>query len=136
MSIRSWFIGVSIVALAGCGAATSGEQAPDGVGAVPPAAAKTVSFAADVKPVLDKNCHDCHLGGGKKGGFNMDTRENAMLPGRNGPRIVEGDGESSSLVQRVAHVPGVKKMPPKGAALSEDDVALLRAWIDQGAKWE
>ncbi|MBM3290731.1 MAG: hypothetical protein FJY92_11320 [Candidatus Hydrogenedentes bacterium] len=103
---------------------------------MPPPAERIVAFAADVKPILDKNCHDCHLGGGKKGGFNMDTRENALLAGRHGPRIVEGDSAESNLILRVAHDPSVRKMPPKGAALSADEVAILRAWIDQGATWE
>ena len=73
---------------------------------------------------------------GKKGGFNMDLRENALLAGRKGTRIVEGNGAGSSLVLRVAHDPSVKKMPPKGEALNADEVATLKAWIDQGVKWE
>ena len=138
MSVMNWFIGVSCVgavaALAGCSAAPSAQPAEGGSSA--PAAAKTVLFASNVKPILDKHCHDCHRGGGTKGGFNLDTRENALLVGLNGARIVEGNGSGSKLILRVSHDPSVKPMPPKGEALSADEVATLRAWIDQGAKWE
>ena len=135
MQVGNRLIGVfcasGLVILAGCNAAPGGGGAT-----VPAAESKTVAFAADVKPILDKHCHDCHLGGGKKGGFNLDTRENALLTGRNGARIEEGNGAGSILVLRVAQDPSVKKMPPKGEALSASEVAVLRAWIDQGVKWE
>jgi hypothetical protein len=139
MSVRIRFVGAScaaaMAALAGCNAAPGAGPAASGADAIP-AVSKTVSFASDVKPILELHCRNCHLGGGKKGGFNMDSRENALLAGRNGARIVEGNGAGSSLVLRVAHDPSVKKMPAKGEALNADEVATLKAWIDQGVKWE
>lgn len=136
VTIEVFSLGALLV-LAGCGAspapntgaATTGGDAAS-------ASAAAVSFASDVKPILDKHCKDCHRGGGTKGGFNLDTRENALLAGRNGARIVEGDAAGSNLVLRVAQDPSVKKMPPKGEPLSAGEVATLRAWIDQGVKWE
>jgi mono/diheme cytochrome c family protein len=127
-----------VALLAGCGATPSAKPGQSGGvsdgGA--PAAAKTISFAADVKPILDKHCADCHLSGASKGGYSMDTRESTLAPGRNGARIVEGNGAGSNLILRVAHDPSVKKMPPKGDALSAAEVDTLKAWIDQGVKWE
>ena len=128
-------LGVPIV-LTGCGAAPSAETAAAGGGdvAAPAATSTTLSFAADMKPILDKHCADCHLGGGSKGGFNMDTHENALASGRNGARIVPGNSAGSNLILRVMHDPRVKKMPPKGEALSADEVATRKAWVDQRAK--
>ena len=128
-------LGVPIV-LTGCGAAPSAETAAAGGGdvAAPAATSTTLSFAADMKPILDKHCADCHLGGGSKGGFNMDTHENALASGRNGARIVPGNSAGSNLILRVMHDPRVKKMPPKGEALSAEEAATLKAWVDQGAK--
>jgi uncharacterized membrane protein len=132
-------LGVLII-LAGCSPAPSAEQSvvPAGAAVAPADAggAKTISFAADVKPILDKHCADCHLGGSSKGGYNLETHENALAAGRNGARIVPGNSAGSNLILRIAHDPSVKKMPPKGEALSADEVATLKAWIDQGAKWE
>ena len=74
-------LGVSIV-LAGCGAASSAETAAAGGGdvAAPAATSTTLSFAADMKPILDKHCADCHLGGGSKGGFSHpETHVNRLL---------------------------------------------------------
>ena len=130
-------LGVLIV-LAGCNAAPGPEQqaAPSGESTAAASGAKTISFAADVKPILDKHCADCHLGGGSKGGYNLDTHENAIASGRNGARIVPGNSAGSNLILRVAHDPSVKKMPPKGEALTADEVATLKAWVDQGANWD
>jgi len=144
MFVIRWIVGVSCLGislmLTGCGAASGPKPgAADGAassGSGAPAATASVSFASDVKPILDKHCADCHLGGASKGGFSMDTREGALAAGRNGARIVEGNGAGSNLILRVAHDPSVKKMPPKGEALSAAEVATLRSWIDQGAKWE
>lgn len=138
MSIRSTFLAICVaVSITGCNAAPSAKPGAGGVDtSAAPAAAKTISFASDVKPILEKRCHDCHLGGGSKGGFNMDTRENALAAGRHGARIVEGNSSESRLILHVAQDPGVKRMPPKGEPLSADEVATLKAWIDQGAKWE
>ncbi|NUM54436.1 MAG: hypothetical protein HUU46_12385 [Candidatus Hydrogenedentes bacterium] len=133
---------IALLLLSGCGAqppaqpAVAGAAGAGGGGEMASAPAASVSFAADVKPILDKHCKDCHLGGGSKGGFNLDTRENALMPGRHGARIIEGNGAGSSLVLRVAQDPSVKKMPPKGDALSAAEVETLKAWIDQGVKWE
>ena len=135
---KRWLVGAScagaVAIFAGCNASPGASGAP--AAATPPAAAITVAFASDVKPILEKHCNKCHLGGGTKGGFSMDTRENALAAGRNGARIVEGDSAGSNLILRVAHDPGVDKMPPKGEALTADEVGVLRAWVDQGAKWE
>lgn len=125
------------VAIVGCNAAPSAKPGASGTDtSAAPATPKTISFASDVKPILEKRCHDCHLGGGSKGGFNMDTRDNALAAGRHGARIVAGDSSASRLILHVAQDPSVKRMPPKGEPLSADEVATLKVWIDQGAKWE
>lgn len=119
----------------GCGQAAP-PQAPltnDTPGTAP---AAPVSFASDVRPILESHCDTCHLGGGVKGGFNMDTREAAIIEGRNGPRIAPGNSADSALIRHVKGEPGVKRMPPKGEPLTDAEIATLTAWIDQGAPWQ
>lgn len=118
----------------GCGQSAP-AQAPASDTATAPAAA-SVSFASDVKPLLESHCDTCHLGGGVKGGFNMDTREAAIIEGRNGPRIAPGNSAASALIRHVKGEPGVKRMPPKGEPLTDAEIATLTAWIDQGAPWQ
>src|SRR5204863_9566050 len=55
--------------------------------------------------------------------------------GDNGPAIEPGKSAESLLIQAVTGAEGVAAMPPKGQpALSPDEITLLKAWIDQGAK--
>ena len=111
-----------------------------GAAAAPAAAAAEsapkISFAADVKPIFDSHCASCHLDGEQKGSYNLDSRESALSEGKNGARIVAGNSAGSNMILRVSGAEGVKKMPPKGEALSPAQIAVLSAWIDQGANWE
>ena len=114
----------------------TGNSAPAGAGDVPAAAARDVSYASDVQPILQRHCEECHLGNSHKGGFSLNTRDSALQSGKNGPRIVPGDSASSELIQHVTGVHGFKPMPPRGARLTPDEVGVLRAWIDQGVKYD
>jgi hypothetical protein len=52
-----------------------------------------------------------------------------------GPDIVPGQSTASPLVRFVAGLEPQMLMPPRGARLTRDEIALIRAWIDQGASW-
>jgi hypothetical protein len=53
--------------------------------------------------------------------------------GERGNDIVPGKSAESLLISAVAHADELK-MPKKGEKLSDEQVGVLRAWIDQGAK--
>jgi mono/diheme cytochrome c family protein len=104
-----------------------------------PAAADTkVDFAKDIKPIFKKSCMDCHDADGAMGKFRVDKKETAMKGGESGPAIVAGKSAKSPIVFYVAGLIKDKQMPPKdqGEPLTREQIGLLRAWIDQGAKWE
>jgi cytochrome c553 len=93
---------------------------------------KKIDFAHDVAPLLKARCAECHTNGKYKGSLSLDTREDLLKakvakPGKSG---------ESELIARVTSKDPGQRMPPKGPALSEKEVALLRAWIDQGLAWE
>jgi mono/diheme cytochrome c family protein len=95
-----------------------------------------VDFTRDVQPILQKHCYTCH--GGEKvtgGGLRLDSRAAAMKGGDSGLAIVPGNSEHSLIVRRVRGLDGAERMPFKGPPLAESDIALLRAWVDQGAAW-
>src|SRR5262249_6214415 len=50
--------------------------------------------------------------------------------------VVPGKSGKGVLIERVTEKDPKKRMPPKGKPLSEKEVALLRAWIDQGVAWQ
>ena len=104
-------------------------------GVLPEPAKKTIDFAQDVHTILAERCASCHMKGQAKGGFSMDTRESVLHGSENGPVIVDGKSAESRLIAVVAGQDPDMVMPPKGDPLTEEQVALLRAWIDQGVKW-
>jgi uncharacterized membrane protein len=119
------------------GAATALAADVD-VSKLPAPAKQTVSFAKDIKPVLEKSCIKCHGPEKQKGKLRLDSREAALKGSENGEVIIPGNSAKSILVHNVARLDEDSAMPPEGKAdpLTKEQVALFRAWIDQGAKWE
>jgi len=110
---------------------------PVDISKLPPALSRSVDFAKDVQPILEKSCLKCHNTEKAKGKLILDTREHALKGGDIGPDIVVGDSAKSPLIHFTARLVEDSEMPPigKGEALSKEQVGILRAWIDQGAKW-
>jgi hypothetical protein len=110
---------------------------------LPPASTQQgVTYATDIQPIFQKSCYPCH--GPKtpkpKGKLRVDTLEAVLKGGEDGPCVVPGNSAKSQLVADVAHVgdPDDFMPPPKNRGhlqpLTKDQVGLIRAWIDQGAK--
>ena len=95
-----------------------------------------MDFSRDVKPILQVSCVRCHARGNDKGGFSIETRESMIRGGDTGPAFVPGQSADSLLIRLVSGLEPDMVMPQKGARLSEDQIATLRAWIDQGAAWD
>jgi len=99
---------------------------------------KPLTFQSNIKPILEANCMECHVPGGKgyeKSGMRMDSYE-ALMKGTNfGAVIVPGSSVSSTLYRMASGKadPSIR-MPHGEAALPDADVATIAAWIDQGAK--
>src|SRR3989441_8885527 len=107
-------------------------------GALPAAAKATVDFDRDVKPIFESVCFRCHGPEKPKSHFRLDNRESALKGGENNQDdIVPGDGAKSKLIHYVARVVADMEMPPpgKGEPLAPEQIGVLHAWIDQGAKW-
>ncbi|MEW6306485.1 MAG: c-type cytochrome domain-containing protein [Verrucomicrobiota bacterium] len=108
---------------------------------LPPAAKKAVSFAKDIKPLLDKSCVECHKGEKPKGKYKMDSGVAAIIKGGSSgdAAIIPGNSAKSPLVHYAADLVTDMEMPPtdkrdKYPALTKDQIGLIRAWIDAGAK--
>ncbi len=99
------------------------------------AAADRVDYVRQVKPVLIARCFACHGALQQKGGLRLDTARALAEGGDDGPAIVPGASGESPLIARVSGSGGVR-MPPssEGDGLGAEQIAVLRAWIDQGAE--
>jgi len=123
--------------VASLGVATLGAAGVD-LARLPVAAGQTVNFKRDIQPLLEASCLKCHGSEKSKNGFRLDSRESALAGGDNGVDILPGDSASSPLVHYVSRLVQDMEMPPKGKgdALTAHQVGLIRAWIDQVAKWD
>ena len=109
---------------------------------LPPASTKPgVTYAADVKHIFDTSCIKCHSGDKPKAHLKLDTLENALKGSKDGKVITVGDSAKSLIVKCVAHAtsdPDMWMPPPHNKAnigpLTPEQIGLIRAWIDQGAK--
>jgi hypothetical protein len=107
-------------------------------GELPPAAGRAVDFAKDIQPLLQKNCYSCHGPEQQEGGLRLDQKKRALEGGDSGAEIVPGKSAESRLVRMIAGTDeDFGRMPPdgKGTPLTDEQIGLVRAWIDQGAKW-
>ena len=90
-----------------------------------------VSYTNDIRPILYANCINCHIGG-IQGGLRMDNYTLLMAGGNSGPVIIPGDAENSLLVERIEGRVA-PRMPLDRPPLSQQNIDLIRTWIDDGA---
>ena len=112
---------------AACAALFAGSAA-----AAPP----PVDFAREVRPILSTQCFQCHGPDEKarKAKLRLDLRDEALKSGT----IVPGKPDESEVVKRVCSTDPDVRMPPeklKKPALTADQIATLKRWIAEGAKY-
>jgi hypothetical protein len=101
---------------------------------------QNIDFVRQIKPLLERSCAACHSGEKPRGLFRLD-RDGILKGGASGAAaIVPGHSEKSPLIDYVSGKVPESEMPPRAVrqkfpALTTDEIALLRAWIDQGAEW-
>jgi len=103
----------------------------------PPSSAKDVTYEKDIKPIFQKTCFKCHGAEKQKGKLRLDSLAATLKGGEDGKVVEPGESAKSVLVHNVSRLGDEDDwMPPvdKGDPLSKDQIGLIRAWIDQGAK--
>ena len=111
------------------------------VSKIPPASDKKgATYAGDIKGIFDKSCIRCHGPEKPKARLRLDSLEGALKGSEDGKVIQPGNSAGSLLIHCVAHAgdPDVYMPPPKNKAniapLTKEQIGLIRAWIDQGAR--
>ena len=97
-------------------------------------AADTVDYVREVKPLLVQHCQECHGAAKQRAGLRLDTAAFALQGGNSGPAVVPGKSQESLLFKAVTGAADAKVMPPKEPRLTASQIAVVKAWIDQGAK--
>lgn len=102
--------------------------------------AENISFNRDVRPLLADRCFSCHGpdSASRKAGLRLDLEEAAKGTHDGMTPIIPGDPGGSTIMQRMTHADPDELMPPPESKISMKaaEIAVLRRWIEQGAKWE
>ncbi|MDX1948362.1 MAG: c-type cytochrome domain-containing protein [Pirellulaceae bacterium] len=96
-----------------------------------PGAAGGISFVKQVAPILNSRCGNCHVRG-SRGMFSMSSYEVLMKGPAAGKVVFAGNVPGSDLVVKVED----KEMPPNGAGIPDAELATLKKWIEEGAKFD
>src|SRR5262249_49105885 len=93
-----------------------------------------VAYEKEIEPILVNKCLFCHSGPVKEGRLDMSTYESLVKGGKRGKTIVPGKS-AESLMVKLAGRTQRPTMPPKSEEpLTPQELALIKLWIDQGAK--
>ncbi len=97
--------------------------------------AQTDFFEKKIRPVLVKDCYNCHSaeGGRVKGGLRLDTRDGLLKGGESGPAIVPGNPDRSPLIRAIRYRDRNLQMPPDDKKLPAAQIADLETWVRMGA---
>ncbi|QDU36021.1 Planctomycete cytochrome C [Maioricimonas rarisocia] len=105
----------------------------------PAAAADSIEFNRDIRPILSDRCFACHGpdAATREADLRLDVREAALKDRGGYHAIAPGDLDASEVVARITS-DGDDRMPPPDHAkpLSEDEKQLLTRWIEQGAEYQ
>ncbi len=113
-----------------------GLLAPLAACASEPTPEQAEMFEKKIRPLLELHCYQCHShkSGKSKGHLVVDSLGALLKGGDSGPALRPGQPGKSLLVKAIAYEDDELRMPPKGK-LAEDQIALLRTWIEMGAPW-
>ena len=96
-------------------------------------------FETKIRPLLSNNCFACHSQKAKtkgklKAGLYLDSYKGLINGGDSGSIISPGKPDQSRIVEAILYKNEDMAMPPKGK-LPEEQIALMRQWVEMGAPW-
>ncbi|MDZ4402251.1 DUF1553 domain-containing protein [Prosthecobacter sp.] len=102
-------------------------------------ASRPISFSKEIRPILSENCYFCHGPDEKKreAGLRLDDETSSKKSNDGVIAVVPGNPDKSALIERIVSKDPDEVMPPpkQHKTISPVQVALLKEWIKQGAKW-
>jgi WD40 repeat protein len=94
-----------------------------------------VSYEKDIEPIFYKKCITCHSGSVKEGNLDLASYEGLVKGGKRNSPILPGKGNDSLIIKQLSRTEFKPFMPPRGEdPILPEEMALIKLWIDQGAK--
>ncbi len=131
--LRTW-LGLPAAAAGAPGAALHATSLRGGPGSVDPA--NPAYYRLHVAPLLERSCVSCHKPEKHKGGLRLDSYEQLMRGGEDGPVVVPGNPGKSDIIRRL-NLPASDddSMPSDGdKPLTPEEIQMIGRWISAGAK--
>lgn len=95
--------------------------------------AKNPTYDDDILPIVKQHCINCHGNDKQKGDLNLATYAAMNQGGSSGAVVKPGDPSKSRIYTLSAHLEE-PKMPPSGNKMPDDKLAIIKLWIEQGAR--
>ena len=89
------------------------------------------NFQDDILPILDQSCNSCHNPEKAKGSLILSSINDVINGGGSGDVVVPKNSNNSSLYLLASHQKE-PHMPPRGQAIDDEQLKLIKTWIDQG----
>src|SRR5262249_51645797 len=94
-----------------------------------------VSYYKDIRRLFQQHCQGCHQPAKPQGGYIMTGYADLFKAGdREKVNILAGKANQSPLVEQITPKKGKVAMPKGKPALKPDEIALVKRWINEGAK--
>ena len=90
---------------------------------------------APARALLVARCVECHGADAQEGGLRLDSRRSVLRGGEYGPVATAGSGTEGELLDRIRTADADERMPPTGAPLTADEIAIIGAWLADGLPW-
>lgn len=107
---------------------------------VPPClgvADEQIQFERDVRPILTEHCLSCHGPDESESMLRLDSMLGALSGGNSGEKSVEpGSSDKSYLFELITHKDPTQRMPPDSAPLPNQQIEIIRRWIDDADQWD
>ena len=97
---------------------------------------KSLNYERDIEPIIFQHCMPCHaVDNDNESRLHLDSFDLMMKGGKNGIPVVAGKSENSILYTKLLPNPKFgRQMPPRRKKLSQEELKLVKEWIEQGAK--
>lgn len=98
------------------------------------AAEPNIDYSEQIAPLLTKYCGGCHNDDDSEGDFSLETYAGLQRGTAEGPVLLAGDAENSKFIRLITGRTAPLMPPEDEPRPSDDEIALLKDWINSGAK--
>ncbi|MDX1565289.1 MAG: c-type cytochrome domain-containing protein, partial [Phycisphaeraceae bacterium] len=97
--------------------------------------AERVDFRKQIRPLFQRHCYKCHGPQKSKGGLRLDDRSAAIRGGDSGISVLLPDPNRNPIYKLITTSDPMERMPQDAAPLPNEQIQMVRRWIEQGAEW-